>query len=208
MNYVITIGRQFGSGGREIGRKIAQSLGIPFYDKELLAEAARASGVDAGFFERSDERFPSLTSGGFSFNMGMSALPWYTPSSISDEAIYRDLSNIIKEVARRSSCVIVGRSADHILRDQTIARTVNIFIHSPLDDRIRRIIARGDAATETQARTLAEKQNRMRANYYNFYTDKRWGDAATYDLTLDTSLLSHEAIVEFIRTYLHHRGCL
>lgn len=202
--YVITIGRQFGSGGRELARHLADAFGIGYYDKELLLEAARHAGVDAGFFERSDEKFPTFTGGGISFNMGISSMPWYTPSSISDESIYRDMSDVIKGLADRGPCVIVGRSADYVLRDHNVP-VVNLFVHAPIEECVKRILRRGDKMKEQQARALAEKTNKLRANYYNFYTDKRWGMASSYDLCLDSSLLPMEGIVDVVACYMERR---
>ena len=204
MKYVITIGRQFGSGGRELAKMLAERFSIAYYDKQLLAEAARHAGVDEGFFERSDECFPKFPGTGMSFNMGLSSLPWYTPSSISDVAIYRDMSAVKKEIADRGPCVIVGRSADYVLRNHPVP-VINIFLHATMEDRVARILRRGDTLKESDARALAEKTNRLRANYYNFYTDKRWGDAASYDICLSTSQLSMEAITDVIAAYIHAR---
>lgn len=202
--YVITIGRQFGSGGRELARHLADAFGIAYYDKELLLEAANHAGVDEGFFARSDERFPTFTGGGISFNMGISSMPWYTPSSISDEAIYRDMSDVIREIAERGSCVIVGRSADYVLRDHNVP-TINLFVHATMEDCVKRILKRGDKLKEQDARALAEKTNKLRANYYNFYTDKRWGMASSYDICLNSSTLSMEGMVEVVAKYIEHR---
>lgn len=203
-NFVITIGRQFGSGGRELGRMLAERLGIGFYDKKLLAEAARESGMCAEFFEKADEKAPSFLSGLFSFNFGYNPLPCYAGStSISDDSIYRAQSDFIVSLARKGSCVIVGRSADYILRD--CPRCVNLFVHASMEDRIARIMKRGDGTTPEQARSMAEKTNKLRANYYNFYTDKTWGDAASYDLTFNSSLLSMEDIVELVVSYIERR---
>lgn len=204
MKYVITIGRQFGSGGRELGRLLAKEFGIDYYDKELLLEAARKAGVDPSFFERNDERFPSVATGGISFTMGMSAMPWYNPSSISDASIYRDMSEVIRSLADRGPCVIVGRSADYVLRNHPVP-SINLFIHADMEDCARRIMERGDKFDINAARALAEKTNRLRAGYYNFYTDKKWGDAASYHLTLSSSALSMEAMADVIATYIRCR---
>ncbi|MBQ9076409.1 MAG: cytidylate kinase-like family protein [Muribaculaceae bacterium] len=203
-NYVITIGRQFGSGGRELGKLLADTLGIAYYDKELLCEAAKQAGVSKEFFEKSDERFPSFLSGMLSFNMGYNPMSFYAAStSISDDSIYRAQSDFILSIARKESCVIVGRSADYILREHP--RCLKLFIHAPIEDCIRRIMKRGDKTTAEQARTLAEKTNKLRSHYYNFYTDKKWGDAASYDLTFDSSLLPMESIVAIVKEYITRR---
>ena len=203
-HYVITVGRQFGSGGRELGRRLADHLGIKYYDKELLKEAARKSGLNHEFFERSDERFPSFLSGLFSFALGYNSFNLYQGSStISDESIYKAQSDFIHELADTEPCVIVGRSADYILRDRD--NVVNIFVHAPADACARRVMERAERGTEQEAKALAEKTNKLRANFYNFYTDKRWGDARSYDLTLDSSLMPLEDIADFVIAYVRKR---
>ena len=199
--YIITIGRQFGAGGRELARKLAESFGISFYDKELLAEAARESGLDKGLFERADERFPSFVSGALSFNMGVSALPWYAPSSLADDSVYHILSDVMHSIADRGPCVFVGRSADYVLRDHPSPK-IDIFVHAAMEDRVSRILARGDKADSQKARGFAEKADKLRANYYNFFTDKRWGDSVSYDLSVNSSKLSMDAIVGLVAAAL------
>ncbi len=203
-NARITIGRQFGSGGRQIGRAIADALGIDYYDRNLMTEAARHAGIDPILFERKDEKAPSFFSGLLSYNMGYSAYNLLgSSSSITDDALYRAQTEVIRSLAEKGPCVIVGRSADYALRDRD--DVINIFIHAPIEERVRRIMERGDAATPEQARQLAEKTNKLRASYYNFYTDKRWGKAESYDLTLDSSLLTTDAIVELVKKYVELR---
>lgn len=205
-NIVVTIGRQFGSGGRELGRKLAQRLGAKYYDKELLSEAARRAGMSEEFFERNDERFPSFINGIFSFAFGYNSVNCYAGStSISDDSIYRAQSDFIRSLANTESCVIVGRTADYVLRDHP--RTINIFVHAPEDACIDRIVSR-DIDSETsrdKARAKARRINKLRANYYNFYTDKTWGAASSYDLCFDTSLMAMDDIVEVIASYIARR---
>ena len=203
-NYVITVGRQFGSGGRELGRRLAETFGIECYDKRLLLEAAKHAGMDVAFFERSDEKFPRFVSGTMAFNMAYNPMPWYTSSSISDESLYHDMATMMMRLVERGPCVIVGRSADYILRSAHVP-VVNLFIHAPLDECARRIVARGDAPDMGKARQLAEKTNRLRANFYNFYTDKHWGEAPTYDLCFDSSTLSVDDQVAMVAEYIRRR---
>lgn len=203
-NFVVTIGRQFGSGGRELGRLIAEKLGIAFYDKELLRQAAHNAGVSVDFFERNDEKFPKFLSGMFSFTMGYSPYNAYAgSSSISDDNLYRVQSELIHNLAMKHSCVIVGRSADYVLRD--FPRCVNIFVHAPMEARIARIMRRGDSITKEKAREIAEKTNKLRANYYNFYTDKVRGDAASYHLTIDSDSMSMDNVAELVCAYVRAR---
>lgn len=203
-NFVITIGRQFGSGGRELGKLLASSFGIEYYDKELLQEAAKQAGMCTEFFERSDERAPSFLSGMFSIGSGYNPASCYSCSStLPSDGVYNAQSEFIRSIANEKSCVIVGRSADYVLREHP--RCVNIFVHSSIEDCIERIMRRGDKPTPEQARTIAHKTNKLRANYYNFYTDKRWGDAASYDITLNTSLIKMEDAVAVIAEYIRRR---
>lgn len=203
-NFAITIGRSFGSGGRVLGRLVAERLGIPFYDKRLLLEAARHSGVAPEYFERNDERMPRFISGVFSFAHGYNPMSWYSdPTSISADSIYKAQCDCIRRIAERESCVIVGRTADYVLRHAT--NTVNIFVHAPESDCIRRIIERNDAADPEQARALARRANKLRASFYNFYTDKTWGDARSYDLTVDSSSMPMERLADFLIGYVRMR---
>lgn len=201
---VITVGRQFGSGGRELGRKIAERLGIAYYDKELLCKAASDAGVAQSFVEEHDERVPKFLSSAISFNMGVSPVAWYQgPSSISGDSIYGAQGDAIRRLAAEGPCVIVGRTADYLLRD--FPCVINIFVHAPIENCVDRICSRTPSLTRQKARQLAEKTNKLRASYYNFYTDKRWGDTLSYDLTIDTSLLSTDDIADLVVDYAKRR---
>ena len=204
VNYVITIGRQYGSGGREIGRLVADALGIKYYDKELLMESSKASGVKPEVFEAADERTPPFFSNIWSFNLGFNTGSYLLGSSpISDEKIYAAQSNVMKTLAQNSSCLIVGRSADYVLRNHP--GLISIFIHSSIEDRILRIMNRRGINSAEKAREIAEKKDKLRASYYNFYTDKVWGDAAGYDLSIDSSKLPADAVADFIVSYVKAR---
>lgn len=202
--YVITIGRSYGSGGRALGRALSQRLGIPFYDKELLMEAARNSGLSADFFERNDERMPSFFQHLPGLSLSLNPMAWYGGSTaISPDSIYRLQSDFILSLANQGPCVIVGRTADYILRNHP--DVINIFVHAPVDVCAARVKERGECDTPDAARTLVEKTNRLRANYYNFYTDKRWGHSTGYDLTLDSSRLSMDELTEIVLEYMKRR---
>lgn len=202
--YVITIGRQYGSGGREIGRVVANALGIKYYDKELLTEAARSSGVCQEMFEAVDERTPSFFSNLWSFNLGFNTGAYLLGNTpLSDDRIYTAQCAVMRELAEKSSCVIVGRSADYVLRNNP--RLVSVFIHASLEARVKRIMGRGDCETEDAARSLAAKKDKLRSSYYNFYTDKTWGNAASYDLSIDSSKLTSEEVCKMIVDYVHLR---
>lgn len=203
--YVITVGRSFGSGGRILGRLIADKLGIDFYDKELLLKAAEKSGMSPEYFERNDERVPRFFSGLFSFSHGYSPMGYFAgPSSISSDGIYQAQSDFIHEIADAGPCVIVGRTADYVLRD--VDNVINIFVHAPMDNCVRRILDRADSLTAEDARNLAERTNKVRAAFYNFYTDKKWGAAESYDLCIDSSRMALDESADFVIDYL--RRCL
>ena len=203
-NIVVTIGRQFGSGGREFGAKLAKELGIRFYDKELLLEAAHNAGMGQEFFERNDEKAPSFLSGLMGFNHGVKPSTLYFGSnSISDDSLYRSLSELMRDLANKESCVIVGRTADYVLRD--FPNVFNIFVHAPEDVCIQRIMSRGDENNEKKAREKLHRTNKLRASFYNFYTDKRWGHAGSYDLCLDSSLMPIDQWVKITANIIRTR---
>lgn len=203
--FVITVGRQFGSGGRVLAKELAESLGIAYYDKELLVESAKHAGVNPEFFEKKDERFPSFLQGLFSFSMGVTPMCYYTgASSISDDGLYKSISEFLLHTSQEKSFVVVGRSSDYILRDHP--RCLNIFVHAPMKECVKRIMGRNDAIDSIKAEAIARKTNKWRADYYNFFTDKTWGDAKSYDMTLDSSLLRMEDNVELVKTFLRLRG--
>ena len=206
-NFVITVGRRFGSGGRELGQLLAKRLNIAYYDKELLIEAAKKAGLNIQLFEKNDEKFPRFLNGLFTFAQGYATGATYTGASpVSSDGVYHVLADFMRETASKESCVIVGRTADYILRDNP--RCVNIFVHAPLDHCVRRILERADEKDEQKARNRAEKTNKLRAEYYNFFTDKHWGDSSSYDLTIDTSLMPMDAVADTVIDYLRHRGIL
>ncbi|MDE5661173.1 MAG: cytidylate kinase-like family protein [Muribaculaceae bacterium] len=201
--YVITIGRTFGSGGRALGRIIAERLGIGFYDKQLLVKAAEKAGYNIEYFEKNDERAPRIMGGIIPFSMGFYPMSWIGDSGTCTDGIYKAQCDFIHELAATEPCVIVGRSADYILRD--VDNVVNIFIHAPVETCAQRIVERNDCVSVDQAKTLAERTNKLRANFYNFYTEKRWGNAASYDLTFDSSLLPLEEIADLVIAYVRRR---
>lgn len=202
--YVITIGRQYGSGGREIGRLIADVLGIKYYDKELLTESAKVAGVKPELFEAADERTPSFFSNLWSFNLGFNSGSYLIGNTpLSDENIYRAQSNVMKNIAEQSSCVIVGRSADYVLRENP--NLISVFIHASIESRIIRIMNRTDIDSAEKAREMAEKKDKLRASYYNFYTDKSWGSSMSYDLSIDSSKLPTAVVADIIVNYVKSR---
>lgn len=198
---VIAVGRQFGSGGREFGRRLAAALHIGYYDKELLRAAADNAGLCREIFESRDEQPPGFCAGLCSFSMGYVPNSIYAGTSvIGDDKIYSAQSDFIRSIASRESCVIVGRTADYVLRDT--GRVVSIFVHAPMEACVARIISRNPEVTAARARHEAERVNKLRAGYYNFFTDRTWGAASTYDLCLDTSQMPMNDLVSVAVRYI------
>ena len=189
----VTIGRQFGSGGREIGKKVAQALGIPYYDKELLKVAAEKSGLSHEFLSNYDEK--PTNSFLYSLVMGqqnvLSGMRGTTVEQLASQA-QRDA---VLSVAEKGSCVIVGRCADYILRDQP--GLVRVFICADDDSRVARICQR-DGRDEKEAREKMRKMDKARAAYYAFHADRAWSAADSYDLCINSSRRGIDAAVELI----------
>ena len=202
--YVITIGRTFGSGGRALGRAIADKLGIGFYDKQLLVKAAEKAGYNIEYIEKNDEREPSVMGSSIPFSFGFYPMSWIgNPGGGGSDSTYSAQCDLMHELAESEPCVIVGRSADYVLRD--LPNVVNIFVHAPIEECVRRITSRGDVTRETDAKALAERTNKLRANFYNFYTDKRWGYAESYDLCVNSALMPIDALADYVIEFIKQR---
>lgn len=199
---VIVIGREFGSGGRLLARRIADALGYEYYDRELLAESAQRHGFSPELFAARDERRPSALRSLLHFGYGISDT--YNPTTLSSEGIYKAQSDVIRALAQEKDSVFVGRTADYVLRDNP--NLLSVFIHAPLEERVRRIISRGDAADEREAAEIARRMDRHRADYYNYFTGRRWGEASNYDISLDASRFPAEKIVEIITSLSRGKG--
>lgn len=202
--FVITIGRQFGSGGHDIGKLLAKKLGIRFYDKELLLKAAEGIGLNHELIQNTDEQLPSFYIGNLSLNLGFYTNPFATsPTATCYDNIQKAVCDTIRKVSQKESCVIVGRCADYLLRDNP--RCINIFISASPDACARRIAKRTKGLSLEEAIDFAEKKDKQRADYYNFYTDKTWGHSSSYDLCIDSSRLDEEKIIDLITLYMTSR---
>ena len=185
---IINVGRQVGAGGQEIGRMLAQDFEAKFYDRELLNLAAKESGFSEKFFKQNDERkgfFRSL------FNVQAPHLVGggMYGSNFSQESLFKFQSDAIRKAAEEGSCVFLGRCADYVLRD--FENVVNVFITASMDSRAK-IVSQVKGIDDEQARKLIEHVEARRAQYYNYYTGKKWGAAESYDLCIDPSLLGFE----------------
>lgn len=196
---IINVGRQLGSGGHDIGRMLALDFGAKYYDRELLNLAAKESGFSEKIFEQNDEKkgfFRGL------FNMGAPHVNSGSvyKASFSQESLFQFQSDAIIKAAKEGSCVFVGRCADYVLRD--FPNVVNIFITASMAYRVEQIMNK-QHLDEDAARAFIEKRENQRAEYYNYYTGKKWGHAASYDFCIDSSVLglveTEKIIAEFIR---------
>ncbi len=208
--FYITIGRQKGAGGLEIARRLSEEFGIPFYDKQLLDLAAKESGLCKEVFAEIDERRGSkFISGFFSGIMGSLYSEYGASSGINREEIFRIQSECIQHIANRESAIFVGRCADYILRERKSC--LNVFITATGEDRVERLlecnkIANAEKYTKEEMIELLEKSDDKREKYYNYFTYKQWGAAASYDVCLNSSLLGIEGCVSVIKDILKSKG--
>lgn len=186
-NRVITISREFGSGGRTIGKKVAEALGIPCYDSELIEKIAEESGFDRKFIQEAGEYAP----GGF-----LSNLSSRTFGPTNEDYLWKIQYQIITNLAAKGPCVIVGRCADYILRDK--ADCLRVFIHADTQFRAKRIVQEYGERPESPEQRLKDKDKR-RAAYHRFYTNMKWGHAQNYDLTLNSGTLGIDRCVDIIK---------
>ena len=199
-NFVITIGRQFGSGGHVVGEKLAQRLGVPYYDKNLLAEASKDSGICEEIFEDHDEKpTRSLL---FSLVTGMQlrgdASAMYMDMPLNHK-IFLAQFDAIRRIASEGPCVIVGRCTDYVLRGKKDA--VSIFVKADMESRKQRAIALHGVSPD-KAEDYVRRADKQRASYYNYYATSTWGDINNYDLCVDTGKLGIDGAVELIVQYL------
>jgi cytidylate kinase len=198
---IITIGRQFGCGGKRIAEALGSKLGIPVYDHELIIKAAQEIGFSAEFFKRSDEkkRFFSLTSiFAGSYNSD-------TENYMSDKGLFQIQCETIRSIADHGSAIIVGRCSDYVLRDRS--NTLNVFLTSPLEDRVRRV-SETEGVDLEKAEEIVMKQDRNRAEYYNYYTFGNWGVASNYDICIDSSIAGIEGTADLIIEFAKISGLL
>ena len=205
-NYVITIGRELGSGGKAIGRIMADALGIPIYDRSLIEMAAQESGISPDILKQHDE----ASTGGLKGMAlrAMAAVPFVTAdsfynNSISDENLFNIQCKVIQEKAETENCIIVGRCADYILRNHP--RHVSIFVHADYEDRVKFVMERNNIS-EADAKELIEHTDAIRSDYHNFYSETNWGDSRSYDICVNSSLLGLEGtaklLTEFVKAAL------
>ena len=198
---IINVGRQVGAGGQEIGRMLAQDFEAKFYDRELLNLAAKESGFSEKFFKQSDEKQGFLR-GLFNVQAPHFSLGSLYGSNFSQEGLFQFQSDAIRKAASEGSCVFLGRCADYVLRD--FENVVNVFITASIDFRVE-LVSKVKELDAEHALKLIEHVEHRRAEYYNYYTGKKWGAAESYDLCIDASLLGLEETEKLIADYIRKR---
>ena len=192
---VITVGREYGSGGRLIAQKAAEALGIPFFDRSIINIAAEETGLSADFIRRTEQQKTSS----FLYNLYMS-----TQSLPVNDQVFIAQSEVIRRVAAEGPCIIVGRCADYVLRNQSGVDALNLFIHAPMEERIRRV--REEYKVQApDLRLYILKQDKNRAAYYEHFTDGQWGKAQNYHLAVSSGL-GLETIVRLLTDLMRDRG--
>lgn len=190
--FVITIGRQLGAGGRQLAEELGRRLGVPVYNREIIDEAARHSGLAAELFEKADEHESNLTPlGSGIWGFGSMTSPGY----INNDTLFGIQSQTIESLADRSSCIIVGRCADYVLRERE--RVLSVFVTAPLEERVARLCSSCDK-DEKECRNWIATTERRRSSYYNYYSFKTWGAAESYDLCLNSSKLGIEGCADVV----------
>jgi cytidylate kinase len=200
---VITIARQYGSGGRTVGEMLAKDLGITYYDKEILQLASDESGINEGLFEKADEKLKSTRL----FNIARKAyngelIPPESDDFTSNDNLFNYQAKIIRKLAAEESCVIIGRCADYILRD--FAHVVSVFVHAPAAFCLAEAMKKHSMSEKEMERFIA-KTDKRRAEYYKYYTGREWTDARNYDLCLNCGKLGFDRCMEEIKAYIKVR---
>lgn len=200
MNTIITIGRQFGFGGREIGAKLATVLDIPFYDRDLLTRAAKESGFCEEMIQCHDER----PTNSFLYNLVMDTYSFgYNSAAMVDmpisQKVFLAQFDTIRKIADEGACVIVGRCADYALSEYD--NCLNIFIHGDEKCKVERIMRKHDLS-EQKAKEMIIKKDKQRQSYYNYYSSKKWGRADSYDLTVNSSVLGIDGTVKLLKQFI------
>lgn len=198
---IITIARQYGSGGRTVGKMLAERMGIPFYDRQIIEMAAEDSGINAALFH--DEQKPhslrALLKGGYQGNHLVSP---ESAGFTKDDNLFNYQAKIIRRLADEGSCVLIGRCADYILRDQP--NVVRVFVHAPADFCLQEAM-KVNSLPERDVERLIVKTDDYRARYYKYYTGQEWKDARNYDLSLNSAKLGFDGTVEAILSYIEVR---
>lgn len=199
MHKIITIGREFGSGGRELGKRLAEQLGCAYYDQEIIAEIAARTELSESYVRQIIERKPPFS---YPIHIGRSFQPMTNYHASQSQTIYKEQFQLIRELAAQSDCVIVGRCADYILREQ---RPFRIFVYADMDAKLARCRAKApeqEALTDRQLQQEIRRVDKERAQYYDFCTDKKWGARENYDLCINTTNVEIKQVARLLAKML------
>ena len=195
MNKIITIGREFGSGGRELGRKLAELLGIEYYDKEIIEEISKRTELSEKYVHQIVENDPHAL---FPITVGHTFAYIHHHGIEHQHAVYREQCEVLKDMAEKSSCVIVGRCADYILKDYN---PLKLFVYSNMEHKVERCKSMADISehfTDKQLEKHIKEVDKSRARYYRFYTGKEWGDKLNYDICINTATTNIDRVVTLL----------
>uniref|UniRef100_I5AWA3 Cytidylate kinase n=1 Tax=Eubacterium cellulosolvens (strain ATCC 43171 / JCM 9499 / 6) TaxID=633697 RepID=I5AWA3_EUBC6 len=203
-NYVITIARGFGSGGKDIGMRLSEALGIPCYERQILTMASEKSGIDESVFVESDERLRGRYIANFMRKLPVSGIVEpYDKEFMSDVNVFNIQADIIQTLASTQSCIIVGKCADYLLKDRK--NVISIYVEAPRDYCVKSIREKMHVS-EQRANQLIHSTDKYRAKYYSYYTGgKDWTNPTNYDLVLNTARISREKCVELVKNYIDIR---
>ncbi len=200
---IITIARQYGSGGKTIGQMLAEDLGIPCYGREILRMASEDSGISEMLFNQADEKLKGIRLFGAAKGAYKGkVIPPESDEFVSNDNLFNYQAKIIKQLAERESCVFVGRCADFVLKDHP--NVVSVFVHAPKDYCLQRAMERSSMSEKEMLKFMA-KTDKFRSDYYQYYTGRNWMNAQNYDLCLNSSKLGFEKCVEEIKAYIKVR---
>ena len=198
---VITIARSYGRGGRTLGKLLAKEMGINCYDREILRMASEQSGINEALFGQVDEKIKTMPLFRISNNIYKGEI--FPPDSdefTSDDNLFNYQAKIIKELAKTESCIIIGRCADFILKDEP--DVVRLFFYAPREDCIKRVMSQ-NGGTEREIIRKIEKTDKYRSDYYRYHTGKDWNDARNYDFCLNTTSTSYDKLIKAVKEYIH-----
>lgn len=202
MKTVITIARSYGSGGKTLGKLLAEKMGINCYDREIIRMASDSSGINEELFGRVDEKLKKSPLFGIVRSnpyKGDGVIPPESSNFVSDDNLFNYQAQVIKELAEKESCVIIGRCADYVLKDNP--NVIRLYLYAPLEDCVKRVMAQ-NSITEKETIKKIETIDKYRSDYYKYYTGKEWNDARNYDFCLNTTSMSYEKLIQVVENII------
>ena len=202
MKTVITIARSYGSGGKTLGKLLADKMGINCYDREIIRMASDSSGINEELFGRVDEKLKKSPLFGIVRSnpyKGDGVIPPESSNFVSDDNLFNYQAQVIKELAEKESCIIIGRCADYVLKDNP--NVIRLYLYAPLEDCIKRVMAQ-NSITEKETIKKIETIDKYRSDYYKYYTGKEWNDARNYDFCLNTTSMSYEKLIQVVENII------